>query len=76
MIHSLNTLSWRGAQLKKLQEQIYLYIFYKVMRPGHEANYSPSRNTEVKDEWKYTFTPSYVFVAWYLVKHTDKFILP
>jgi hypothetical protein len=46
------------------------------MRPEREADYSPSRNTEVEDGWKYTFTPSYVFMAWYLVKHTDIFLLP
>jgi hypothetical protein len=47
-----------------------------VMRPRREADYSLPRNTEVKDELKYTFTASYVFMAWYLVKHTDKFMLP
>jgi len=25
-LHSPNTSSWRGAQLKKTQEQLYLYI--------------------------------------------------
>jgi hypothetical protein len=24
-----------------------------------------------KNAWSYTFTPPYVFMAWYLVKHRD-----
>jgi hypothetical protein len=26
-----------------------------------------------KNAWSYTFTPQYVFMAWYLVKHRDNF---
>jgi hypothetical protein len=29
---------------------------------------------KVKNAWSYTYTPPYVFMAWYLVKPRDKFI--
>jgi len=44
-----------------------------VKRPGHEADLSHPSGTEVKNTWNYTFTPPYVFVAWYLLKPRDKF---
>jgi hypothetical protein len=44
-----------------------------IKRPGREADYSPPSSAEVKNEWSYTSTPQYVFVAWCLVKHTDNF---
>jgi hypothetical protein len=50
-----------------------------VKRPGGEADHSHPSSTEVKNEWSYTFTPQYVFMAWCLVKHRDNFtftILP
>jgi hypothetical protein len=31
---------------------------------------------EVKNAWRYTSTPPYVFRAWCLVKHRDNFTLP
>jgi hypothetical protein len=30
-------------------------------------------SAEVKNAWIYMSTPTYVFMAWYLVKHRDKF---
>jgi hypothetical protein len=53
-----------------------------VKRPQRETNHSPSSRTEVKSACSYTLTPTYVFialwlikhgyfVAWYLVKHRD-----
>jgi len=32
-------------------------------------------NVEIKNEWSCTSTPSYVFMAWFLIKHRDYFIL-
>jgi hypothetical protein len=40
---------------------------------GSETDHSPTSSAEVKNAWSYTSTPSYVFMTWYLVKHTDKF---
>jgi hypothetical protein len=34
-----------------------------------ETNHSPPSSVEVKNEWSYTSTPQYVFMAWYFVKH-------
>lgn len=42
-------------------------FFFEIMRPELEANYSPSSNTEAKYE--------YVFMARYLIKRRDNFIL-
>jgi hypothetical protein len=40
-----------------------------VKWPGHEAeNLSPS-TAKVKNEWRYTSFPPYVFIMWCLVKY-------
>jgi hypothetical protein len=44
-----------------------------VKRPGREADHSSPSSAEVKNAWSYTFTPQYVFMAWYLFKHRDNF---
>jgi hypothetical protein len=44
-----------------------------VKRPGREAYPSRPSSVEVNNAWSYTFTPQYVFMAWCLVKHTDRF---
>jgi hypothetical protein len=45
-----------------------------VKRPGREADHSSPSSAEVKNAWSYTSTPQYVFMAWCLVKHRDKFM--
>jgi hypothetical protein len=44
-----------------------------LKRPSHEADHSPPSSAKVKNAWSYTSTPEYVFMAWCLVKHRDKF---
>jgi hypothetical protein len=44
-----------------------------IKRPGREADHSLPSIAEVKDVWRYTSTPQYAFMAWYLVKHRDNF---
>jgi hypothetical protein len=44
--------------------------------PGREANHSLPSSTEVKNTWSHTSTSPRVFMAWYVVKHRKKFILP
>jgi hypothetical protein len=44
-----------------------------VKRPGREADHSSPSSAGVKNEWSYTSTPQYVFMAWQLVKHRDNF---
>jgi hypothetical protein len=39
-----------------------------VKWPGREADHSPPSSAEVKNEWSYTSTPQYAFVAWCSVK--------
>jgi len=41
--------------------------------PGNEANHSPPSSVEVKNVWSYISDPSYVFIAWYVIKHRDNF---
>jgi hypothetical protein len=47
----------------------------QVKRPGREPDHSPPLSGEVKNAWSYTSTLPYVFMAWYLVKHRDNFLL-
>jgi hypothetical protein len=35
-----------------------------VKRPGREADHSSASSGEIKNEWSYTATPPYVFMAW------------
>jgi len=45
--------------------------FPEVKWPGREADHSlPS--AEVKNAWRYTYIPQYVFKAWCLLKHREK----
>jgi hypothetical protein len=46
-----------------------------VKRSECEADHSLSSSTEVRNAWCHTSTPQYVFMAWYLVKHRDKFYI-
>jgi hypothetical protein len=38
-------------------------IFPGVKRPGREADKSAPYSTELKNAWRYTSTPHYVFIA-------------
>jgi hypothetical protein len=40
---------------------------------GGEADHRPPSSAEVKNSCSYTYSPPYVFMAWYLVKHKDNF---
>jgi hypothetical protein len=46
--------------------------FPGIKQLGHE-DHSPLSSAKVKNAWSYTSTPQYVFMAWCLVKHRDKF---
>jgi hypothetical protein len=45
--------------------------FPGVKRPGREADQSLHLVLRSKNEWSYTSTPQYTFMAWCLVKHRD-----
>jgi len=45
----------------------------EVKRLGREADLSPPSSAEVKNAWICVYTPLYVFMASYLVKHRDNF---
>jgi hypothetical protein len=47
--------------------------FPRRKQPGHEADHSSSCIAKVKNVWLYTFTPPFVFMVWYLVKHGNNF---
>jgi hypothetical protein len=66
-----------------LEHCIYVYSNVKQLPlgpklPGREDDHSPPYNVQVKNAsmhlWIYTSTPQYVFMAWFLVKHSDNFI--
>jgi len=42
----------------------YRGSFPGVKRPRPEVNYSPPSSSEVKNEWIYTSSPLYAFMAW------------
>jgi len=44
-----------------------------VKRPGREANHSPPSRAQVKKSWSYTSIPTYIFMAWCLIKHRCNF---
>jgi hypothetical protein len=44
-----------------------------IKREEREADHPPPSSAEFKNAWSYTSTPSYVFIAWYLVKHRINF---
>jgi hypothetical protein len=44
-----------------------------VKRQGSESDHSPPSSAEVKNEWRYTSTLQYAFMAWCSVKHMDNF---
>jgi hypothetical protein len=44
-----------------------------VKRPGLEIDHSAPSSAEVKNQWSYTSTPQYDFMAWCSVKHKDNF---
>jgi hypothetical protein len=44
-----------------------------VKRSDRKADHSSLSSAEVKNTWSYTSTHTYVFLAWYFVKHRDDF---
>jgi len=40
---------------------------------GRKTDHSPPSSAEVQNEWNYTYTPPYVCMAWWFVKHRDNF---
>jgi hypothetical protein len=48
-------------------------LYPGVKQVGREADHSLPYSVEVKNEWGYTFTHPYVFMAWCLVKPRDNF---
>jgi hypothetical protein len=49
---------------------------HKAKRFESQADHSPSSSAEIRNEWSYTSTSLYVFMASCLIKQKDKFTLP
>jgi hypothetical protein len=47
--------------------------FLGIKQLWHETDHSPPSRAQVKNAWSYIFTPPYVFMVWYFVKHRDNF---
>jgi hypothetical protein len=39
------------------------------------AHHSPSFSAVVKNAWSYTSIPPYIFIAWWLIKLRDNFVV-
>jgi len=46
-----------------------------VKWPVYETDFSPPSRVEIKNVGSSTSSPPYVFMAWYVVMHTDTFTL-
>jgi len=44
-----------------------------VLPPWREPDLSPPSSAEIKNAWGYSSSPPYVFMEWYLFKHTCNF---
>jgi hypothetical protein len=44
-----------------------------VKQLGCEADHSYPSSAKVKNAWRYTSTPIYIFMAWYVAKHRDNY---
>jgi hypothetical protein len=62
-LHSPNTPSWRGAQLKHRDSFTFTFTFYVQTWPGREDDHSPTSVDEVENGWNYSSTLLYVFMA-------------
>jgi hypothetical protein len=49
------------------------FLSSRIKRPDREAETSPPSNAQVKNAWRCTSTPPYVFMACCLVKYKDTF---
>jgi hypothetical protein len=43
----------------------------RIKQPVREAEYSLPSRAEVKNEWNYTSTPQYAFIAWWCSEHRN-----
>jgi hypothetical protein len=59
--------------MKQTDRMVIGGSFTGVNWPGREADHSLPSSAEVKNAWSYTFTPSYVFMAWCFVKQKNNF---
>jgi hypothetical protein len=53
-----------GLQVLNPLTQCARGSFSCVDQPGRDVDLSPRSNSEVKNEWSYTATPLYTFMAW------------
>jgi hypothetical protein len=42
-----------------------------IKQPEHEADHLPLSHAKVKNAWRNTSTPQYVFMEWCLIEHRD-----
>jgi len=60
------------VQIGSGARQAFCPIGTRGFFPGSEADYSFPSSGEVKRAWSYTYTPQYVFIPWYVLKHRDR----
>jgi hypothetical protein len=64
----------KKSNFSRFLRNLSLYVI--CITPGREADYSPPSSPEVKNAWSYTSTPSYAFMAWYMIMYMDDLTLP
>jgi hypothetical protein len=55
-----NSVSYLPRQYFRLYHDAFLPYFLGVSRPEHEADHSSPSIADVKNAWKYTFTPQHI----------------
>jgi hypothetical protein len=68
----LEVLASHFEQSRSTENNEYMKHFFdtNLMRPGREADHSSACRAEIKNVWRYEFTPP---LPWCFVKHRDKF---
>jgi hypothetical protein len=49
--------------------------FPRAKWPGYEADHLSPNSIRVKNVWSYTSAPSYIILAWCIIKHRDRLYL-
>jgi hypothetical protein len=74
MIFSLRHRVQTGAGAHPVSSPVGIGDFFAWLKGrGRESGHSCSYIAEVKNALRYTSTPQYLFMAWCLVKHRNKF---
>jgi hypothetical protein len=72
-VTKLGQLDSRSLKVSKLQFFGNRQFLREIERPERETDHSASTNSKVKKTWVCTAAFPYLFMAWYLLKHSKNF---